>query len=173
MGIEAAFMIFNMASGASDRKASNKAAARAQEAADFNAEIIERDIGLFSRQRDIINANFEINKDRSARAFEREVQGTAIAGYGFGGVDLSEGTPIQVLRENAREFDYEQKVKEFDNLVVNQQIDDAIEETKLSAQLSRMEGGAQAASLRSQGTRSLLNSIGESARFGYETGVFG
>jgi hypothetical protein len=172
MGFQAAFMAFNVFKGVSEQKAANRAAAKAQDAANFNADIIERDIGLFSRQRDIINANFSINAERSARAFEREVQGAVRAGYGYGGIDMSQGTPIQVLRENAREFDYEQSVKQFDNLVTNQQIDDAIEDTELSAALSRMEGGAQAAGLRAQGTRSLLNSIGESARFGYETGVF-
>jgi hypothetical protein len=47
------------------------------------------------------------------------------------------------------------------------QIADEQENSRLSARLSRMEGGAQAASLRSQGTASLIRSIGQSAQTAY------
>jgi len=36
-----------------------------------------------------------------------------------------------------------------------------------------MEGGAQAAGLRAQGTASFISSLGSAARFGYSSGMFG
>ena len=52
------------------------------------------------------------------------------------------------------------------------QIADAQEDKRLSAELSRMEGGMQAASLRSQGTSSLLSGIGQTARMADQYGWF-
>ena len=58
------------------------------------------------------------------------------------------------------------KVEEFNNAITNMQIDDAIEETKLQAELTRMTGEANASGLRAIGTASLLKSIGISWRNG-------
>ena len=158
----------DLLSGFTSKKASNRAASRAQEAAEFNAQIIERDIDLLTRQRQIINANFAASQGRNARAFERDVQGAARAGFAYAGFDLSQGTAIEVLRENAREFDYEQESEEFNNSITNMQIDDAIEETKLQAELTRMTGEANASGLRASGTASLIKSIGSAGATGME-----
>lgn len=151
--------LFDIGTGISSKSSSDAAAKRAQEAANFNAEIIMRDVDILEKQREIINANFEIDAVRNARFFERDVQGKARAGYGYAGIDMSHGTPIAVMRENAREFDYSQKVAAFNNEVTNMQIDDAIEETKLNAELTRMSGQANAAGLRASGTASLIKSF--------------
>ncbi len=105
----------NIVGGISQRNAANQAGAAAQTAANFNASIIERDIGLLARQRGIINENFEIDTVRAGEAFEREVQGAAKAGFGYAGVDMSSGTPFAVLQANAKEFDYAMSVAEFNN----------------------------------------------------------
>ena len=158
----------DLLSGFTSKKASNQAASRAAEAAEFNAQIIERDIDLLTRQRQIINANFAASQGRNRTAFERDIQGAARSGYAYAGFDLTQGTPIEVLRENAREFDYEQESEEFNNAITNMQIDDAIEETKLNAELTRMTGQANAAGLRASGTASLIKSIGQAGRAGME-----
>ena len=98
----------------SSKNAADKAAAKAQEAGNFNAEIIERDIDLLEKSQNIYNANFLVSQNRAAINFEKDIQSQARVGFGYAGVDMSQGTPIAVLRQNAREFDYEQKVKEFD-----------------------------------------------------------
>ena len=54
------------------------------------------------------------------------------------------------------------------NEIANMQISDEQETSRLNAQLARMEGGAQAAGLRAQGTQSLIKSIGSAAQQGYE-----
>lgn len=163
----------SLLSGASQKSASNKAAAAAKAAGEFNATIIERDIDLLERQRQIFNANFLVEADRSKRAFERDVQGAVKAGFGFAGIDISQGSPLQILRENAREFQYEQDVAEFNKEIANMQISDQQETARLNAKLSRMEGGAQAAGLRASGTASLISSVGQAAQTGYEYKLFG
>jgi hypothetical protein len=172
MGVVAALTGFkiglDLLSGFADKKASNKAAGEAAEAAEFNAQIIERDIDLLTKQRQIINANFAADQTLNARAFERDIQGKARSGYAYAGFDLTQGTPIDVMRENAREFDYETEVQEFNNAITNMQIDDAIEETKLMAELTRKTGQANASGLRASGTASLIKELGSAARTGAE-----
>jgi hypothetical protein len=94
------------------------------------------------------------------------------ASTGYAGFDMSQGTPLAVLRTNARNLEYQSAVNTFNNEIANLQISDAQEEARLNAQLSRMEGGAQAAGLRAQGTSSLIRSIGQGATRAYETGLF-
>ena len=154
--------------GLSQRRAANRAAAAAQQAAEFNAGLIERDIGLLEKQREIINRNFLIEGQRSRRMFERDVQGAVRAGFGYAGIDMSQGTPVEVLRENAREFEYEATVEQMTNEIANMQISDEQETARLNAELARMEGGAQAAGLRAQGTTSLIRSFGSAAQQAYE-----
>lgn len=165
--------ISTLSGGASQKRAADRAAAAAKEAGEFNAKIIERDIDLLERQRQIFNENFKVEAARSFRRFEEDVQGAVRAGFGYAGIDIAEGSPLQILRENAREFQYQQDVAEFNRQIVNMQITDQQETARLNAQLSRMEGGAQAAGLRASGTASLISSIGQVAQLGYEYKRFG
>jgi hypothetical protein len=157
--------------GIADKQAANKAAAAAARVGEFNAKIIERDVNLLENQRTIINNNVLISNKRKRMAF-RKTQGEAVAGFAYAGVDIAVGTPMQVLREGGRESDYEIAVDKFNNYVTNMQINDAQEDTRLTAQLSRMEAGASAAALRSQGTASLIAGFGSAARIGYNTDAF-
>jgi len=161
-----------IAGGISQKNAADKAAEAANRAGEFNAGIIERDIDLLERQRQILNATFLTESARARTAFERDVQGTVRAGFGYGGIDMSQGTPMQVLRENAREFQYEQDVAAFNNEIANMQISDGQETARLNAQLSRMEGGATAAGLRAQGTSSMISSFGRAAGTASEYKLF-
>lgn len=151
-----------------ERSAANKAAAAADRAANFNADIIERDIDLLEKTRGIMNENFLVMQNRFADAFEREIQGTARAGFGYSGVDMSVGTPVAVMLQNAREFDFEQSQRALDNTTKNMQIDDEQEGLQMAADLARMEGGATAAGLRAQGTSSLIRSFANVATTVYE-----
>ena len=175
MGVQAAFAALSAGAqifgGIQQKNAANEAAAAAQRVGEFNAKLIERDIDLLERQRQIINSNLVIQEKLKRKDF-RGVQGEVVAGFGYAGIDIAQGTPIQVLRENARQFEYEIAVDNFNNAIVNQQITDAQEEARLNAELSRMEAGATAASLRAQGTRSLIGAIGSAAQFGYQSGMF-
>lgn len=159
--------------GVSQYNAAQDAADAANAAGEFNAQIIERDIDLLERQRQILNAQFAIDDQRMRVAFERDVQGRVKAAAGYAGIDMSRGTPIEILMFNARELEYQSAVNKFNNEIANMQISDAQEEARLNAQLSRMEAGASAAALRSQGTASLIRGIGGAATTGFQTGLFG
>ena len=159
--------------GIQSKKSSDKAAAAAKAAGEFNAKITERDIDLLEKQRQIFNSNFLTQAARSKTAFERDVQGAVRAGFGFAGFDMSQGSPLQILRENAREFQYEQDVAEFNRGVTNMQLSDEQESARLNAELSRMGGQAQASGLRAAGTASLIGSVGQAAAIGYEYKKFG
>ena len=162
----------SVAGGVAQKNAADKAAEAAQKVGEFNAKLIERDIGLLEKQRQIINANLVISNKLKRKEF-KGVQGEVVAGFGYAGIDIAQGTPVQVLRENARQFEYELSVDKFNNAITNQQITDAQEGARLDAEMSRMEAGATAASLRSQGRASLISSIGQAAQFGYQSGMFG
>lgn len=156
--------------GLSQKRSANRAADAANRVGEFNAGLIERDIGLLERQREIINRNFLVEGIRASKFFERDVQGGVRAGFGYSGIDMGQGTPVEIIRENAREFEYERIVAEMNNEITNMQISDEQETARLNAELSRMEGGAQASGLRSQGTTSLIRSFGSAAQQAYEFG---
>lgn len=156
--------------GRSQQRSANRAADAANRVGEFNAGLIERDIGLLERQREIINRNFLIEGIRASKFFERDVQGGVRAGFGYAGIDMGQGTPVEIIRENAREFEYERIVSEMNNEITNMQISDEQETARLNAELSRMEGGAQASGLRAQGTTSLIRSFGSVAQQAYEFG---
>jgi hypothetical protein len=156
--------------GLSQKRSADRAAEAAKRVGEFNAGLIERDIGLLEKQREIINRNFLVEGIRASKFFERDVQGGVRAGFGYSGSDMGQGTPVEVIRENAREFEYERIVSEMNNEITNMQISDEQETARLNAELSRMEGGAQASGLRSQGTTSLIRSFGSAAQQAYEFG---
>ena len=162
----------NIVGGISSKNAADNAAIKAQAAAEFNAEIIERDIGLLEKQRGIINTQFGIDNKRSLSAFNREVQGTVIASAGYAGYEISEGTPLEILRSNAREMDYQLAVGEFNNEVANLQISDAQEDSRLNAELTRMSGQATGMQLKAEGRASLISGLGAGARSAYNSGLF-
>ena len=157
--------------GINQKSAADRAAAAQQRIGEFNAKIIERDVNLLENQRTIINNNTLISNTRKRMQF-RKVQGEAVANYAYAGIDIAVGTPMQVLRENARELEYEITVDKFNNYVTNMQINDAQEDAKLTAQMSRMEAGAGAAAMRAQGTASLISGFGQAAQMGYNSNIF-
>ena len=153
--------------GVQAKRSADKAAAAAKAVGEKNAQIIERDLTILENTRKITNANLLLDEKRARYRFSG-TQGTVVAGFAGAGIDIAQGTPMRVLRQNAREFEYDVKVAEFNNAVTNMKITDAQEGVRLSAEMSRMEGGYQAAAMRSQGTASLISGIGSAARFGYE-----
>jgi hypothetical protein len=153
------------------KRAYDNAASAAREVGEKNAQLIERDIDLLAKQADIINRNHNIFKTRRKIGFE-SVQSQVRANTAFAGIDIASETTFQNLDRNAREYDFEIATADFNNAVTNMQIADAQEDKRLSAELSRMEGGMQAASLRSQGTSSLLSGIGQTARMADQYGWF-
>jgi len=164
-------IISDIAGGVSAKNDADKAAAAAKEVGEFNAKIIERDLTILENQRKIINANAKLDEKIARHKFSG-VQGSVVAGYGAAGIDIASGTPMRVLRQNAREFEYDLKVADFNNALTNLQITDTKRGIELSAELSRMEGGNVAAAYQAQGRASLLSGFGSAAQRSYSTGIF-
>lgn len=158
--------------GISQKKSSDRAAKAYEEVAEFNAKMEERNVDLIEKQIEIAN-RVRILDERQQRFRFGETQGGVIAGFSAAGIDISHGTPMRVLRQNAREFEYDQAKLDF-NLAVNvMQMRDAQEDARLRAEVSRLEGKAGAASTRAQGSASLISAFGSAARFGYQENIFG
>ena len=100
------------------------------------------------------------------------MQGGAIAGFAYGGFELSGGTPLAVLRENARQFDFDTAVEVFNNEMTNLQLSDAQEDARLNAELTRMTGQATGMQLKAEGRASLISGIGAGARSAKDSGYF-
>jgi|TARA_Y100000310_G_scaffold325702_1_gene389554 hypothetical protein len=160
----------NLIGGLQQKAAADKAAKAAQEVGEFNAQIIERNVDLLGKQSDLIGQNLEIAKARGQTAFEA-LQSDVRATTAFAGISMSSGTTQMVLEQNAREFEYEQNLMDYNENITQMQIADAQEDSRLQAELSRMEGGATAAGLQAQGTASLIKSFGDTAKMGYDMGI--
>lgn len=163
--------VFDIFGGISAKRSSDKAAAKAQEIANFNAEIIERDFDLLKKQADIINANAALREARDRYNFDL-LQGDTVVGFSYGGIDIAEGTPMRVMRENARNFELDMLINQRNDSIALEQIADAQEDVMLQAELARMGGMAQASALRAQGTQSLINAVGSAVTTGYRRGMF-
>ena len=153
------------------KAAYDNAADAAREVGEKNAQLIERDIDLLGKQIDIVNTNHNVFKTRRKIGLD-QVQSEVRANTAFANIDIASETTFEVLSRNAREYDFEMATADFNNEVANMQLTDAQEDKRLAAELSRMEGGAQAASLRSQGTSSLISGIGQTARMADQYGWF-
>ena len=145
----------NLIGGLQQKSAADRAARTARDVGEFNAQIIERNVDLLGKQSDLINQNLMMEKQRGKSAFEA-IQGEVRANTAYAGIDMSSATTQMNLEQNAREFEYEQKVMDYNTAITQMQIADAQEDSRLQAELSRMEGGASAASLQAQGTANLI-----------------
>lgn len=158
--------------GASKSKsAADRAAEAAREAAEFNAKIVERDIDILERQSKLVDVS-QLLREKVSRFRFSQMQGSVITGFASAGIDIAQGTPMRVLRQNAREFEYDMAVSRFNDSVTQMQIADGKENARLSAELMRMEGGAQAGAIAAQGTRSLISGIGQAFQYASGAGLF-
>lgn len=156
---------------AKSKSAADRAAEAAREAAEFNAKIVERDIDILERQSKLVDVS-QLLREKVSRFRFSQMQGSVITGFASAGIDISQGTPMRVLRQNAREFEYDMAVNRFNDSVTQMQIADGKENARLSAELMRMEGGAQAGAIAAQGTRSLISGIGQAFQYASGAGLF-
>ena len=164
--------VATVAGAVSQKSASDKAAEKAQEAANFNADLIEKDVVLLQKQEKILNAN-AILREKVDRFRFAQMQGSVVNATAFSGFDIAQGTPMRVLRQNAREFEFDMAKNRFNDSVTRMQIAEAQEDAFLTAELTRMEGGASAGALRAQGRASLISGLGSAAQTAYNTNLFG
>ena len=154
--------------GASQKRASNDAAAAHRAVGEFNAKMEERNIGLIDKQIEVTRRVRALDEQEARYRFSTEVLGTVVNQYAGAGIAIGSGTPMRVSRQFAREFEVAQAKEDFNVSNRIMQMEDAKEDARLRAELSRMEGGYNAAAAKSAGTASMIQSFGQAARFGYE-----
>lgn len=164
-------MVFDFIGGLFKKSSADKAAQKAQEIAKKNAELILRDLDLIDKQIDLINANGLLRETRDRYQFANQ-QGDVVTGYSYGNIDISHGTPMDVMRENARNFELDMLINQRNDNVAVAQLEDERENVTLSAEIAIMGGQAQASSLRAQGNQALVGSVADIAKTGYERGFF-
>ena len=105
---------------------------------------------------------------RAVGEFNAQMEERTVDQYAGAGIVVGSGTPMRLARQFAREFEVDQAKQDFNVANRIMQMEDAKEDARLRAKLSRMEGGYQAAAAKSAGTASMIQSFGQAARFGYE-----
>ena len=168
MFFELATLALGITSGVRQKKAGDDAAAAHRAVGEFNAQMEERNVGLIDKQIEVTRRVRALDEQEARYRFSTEVLGTVVNQYAAAGIDVSRGTPMRVSRQFAREFEVAQAKEDFNVSNRIMQMEDAKEDARLRAELSRMEGGYQAAAAKSAGTASMIQSFGQAARFGYE-----
>lgn len=174
MFFELATLALNVVGGVRQKKAGDDAAAAHRAVGEFNAQMEERTVGLIDKQIEVTRRVRALDEQEARYRFSKEVLGTVVNQYGGSGIVVGSGTPMTVARQFARKFEVDQAKQDFNVANRIMQMEDAKEDARLRAKLSRMEGGYQAAAAKSAGTASMIQSFGQAARFGYENrNVFG
>jgi len=174
MFFQLATLALGIAGGVRQKKAGDEAAAAHKAVGEFNAQMEERNIGLIDKAIEINNRVRVLDEQEARYRFSTEVLGNVVNQYAGNGIVVGSGTPMRVARQFARKFELGQAKEDFNSTVRVMQMEDAKEDARLRAKLSRMEGGYNAAAAKSAGTASMIQSFGQAARFGYENrNVFG
>ena len=161
----------NLYNGYQARKAAGRAGDIALEVADKNADIIARDKDTAERQIELLRNNLEISNRRKSDVFSA-VQGS-VRNKSLGGGVTSRGTPQDIMRFNAREFDYELAIDDYNTQVEILEQQDVIEETKLREEVTRMGGVAEKQAYRASGNKALLQGLGTGLEIADDAGYLG
>tara|TARA_R100000458_G_C8186403_1_gene181629 strand:+ start:134 stop:640 length:507 start_codon:yes stop_codon:yes gene_type:complete len=127
-----------------------------------NAALTGFDIQVADHNKTAIEQKFQLDTERADIEFKGLQAETAMA-YRFRGVDLSEGTPLDMLTRNVEEY-------EFDKLIAEREKDLQIQKQTQFQSFKRMErdiglmtAKAQSSAFRQQGFASLLGGAAKTA----------
>lgn len=160
----------NLYSANKQKEAADKASRFALEIGEENAQIIERDNAIADRQIEILQRTLKLSDRRKKQAFDA-FQGTATAGFGGAGVELSRGAPITVAQKSAAEFEYELAIDKYNTSIAILEQEDRKEEAKMRAKVTRMGGRAEARAYQATGTTALIQGLGSSLKMADEYGM--
>ena len=124
-------------------------------AADFNAQVTERN----AQTAQIDKRSARLGSELAIQQFQNEFQrlqattGSVLRKNGF---DTSGGTPALIALENARQADLEIAARRFNASVESQAFDEVSVEQDLQASLTRMEGAAASKAARTRAAATLL-----------------
>ena len=89
-------------------------------------------------------------------------------GFRYRGVELAEGTPVDVLINNVGAFEYDKKVMEYNTTIAQQEQDEIATFARMKGQIASMQGRARSNLYMTQATTSLLGGASKVGRMGAE-----
>tara|TARA_R100000278_G_scaffold123028_1_gene110974 strand:+ start:4148 stop:4669 length:522 start_codon:yes stop_codon:yes gene_type:complete len=134
-----------------------QAAAAAKATGEANKVGFERAAKVVEQQKDIVDASAANELFKFNRAFKIN-QAQSTAAYLKGGVTL-EGTPEDVLANNAYLANYERKILDYNTAVQKKKLDDDAAQLRYSGEIKSAEGQMLANSYRMKAVGSIIGGV--------------
>ena len=158
MAASAASAVIQFA-GARQAASASKAVGKA------NQQLAERDAQVAANNKIALQQKLQMDIEQADIEFEGLQADTAV-GYRFRGVDVAEGTPMDMLLRNVSEFEYDKKVMEYNTTIAQQEQDEIATFARMKGQIASMQGRARSNLYMTQATTSLLGGAGKVAMIG-------
>lgn len=157
-----------VASTAASAKASLDAGKAQQNAANFNAEVSERNAKAAEEQADVIKRNSELDIQKFSKDFGR-LQASTQQAFRYNGFVATGGTPLKVARENAMEADQEIATRRYNAEVGQREQRESAVESRMQASLSRVTGDQARKASYYQAAGSLLGGASKARKVQLES----
>ena len=136
-----------------------------------NARLAERDAQVAENNKIALEQKLLLDLERADINFE-ELQSTTETAYRYRGVDVTEGTPVDVLLRNVRDFEFDKQIAEYNTKIAQQEQDELAAFSRMKADISRMTGQARSSMYRTKAFGSLLGGARQTAMIGQQYNLF-
>jgi isopentenyl diphosphate isomerase/L-lactate dehydrogenase-like FMN-dependent dehydrogenase len=140
----------------------SQAASAAKATGIANQKGFERAAKVIEQQQEVVDAQFSNQVFQFNRTFKQNQANTEVL-YLKSGVDL-DGTPEDVLAENARNAQYELNIMDYNNKLAKKKLDDDATMMRYRGEIAFAEGQNLASSYKYKAFGSVLSGIGGSAK---------
>ena len=146
----------------------NMASAKASERiGEANAQLAERDAQVAENNKIALQQKLELDLDRADDTFV-ELQSETGTAYRYSGVDPTQGTPMDVLVKNVRDFAFDKEIAKYNTQIAQNEQTEIGAFAKMKADIERLKGGAQKTKYRTAALGSLLGGASKSAMIGQQ-----
>jgi len=141
------------------------AAANARRVGAFNAQLANRDAQVAENNRIALGQKFDLELERAEDNFA-ELQSSTETAFRYRGVDPTSGTPLDVLLDNVRDFQFDREIAEYNNKIAMDQQSEIATFARMRGQLANMQGQQRAASYQAKAFGSLLGGAAQTGMIG-------
>jgi hypothetical protein len=141
----------------------SKSGAAARQAAEYNAKIQERNAKVFERNAEMRLTAQDRSNIRFAQQANRMIEGMGVA-FRKNNVVANTGTALKVQMISAAEADDEMAYRTYNAKVGALSLREQATDSRLSANLTRLEGRAKQQAYRIRAGQSLMSSFGDVAK---------
>ena len=132
-----------------------------------NAQLAERDAQVAENNKIALQQKLELDLDRADDTFA-ELQSQTGTAYRYSGVDPTEGTPLQVMIDNVREFAFDKEVAKYNTKIAQDEQTEIAAFSRMKGDIARLTGDAQANQYKSKAFGSLLGGASKTAMMGQQ-----